>query len=181
MPPPRGHHFANRLNQNARVCLANCARFSYKRRNGSPSILPFPRGIFCSALALRRGTDHRFKRLVWASLRLSERSRTIEVRVTTLSPQICTKSLTQSCLALSVRSISVQLAKMSGKDPLKTASVAKQTAQRAGRQADKKPADVFRRFVCRCTAVLSTLFRDEFARRACRVNTLCGLSRTPTR
>ena len=30
-------------------------------------------------------------------------------------------------------------------------------------------------------AVLSMLFRDEFARRACRVNTLCGLSRTPTR
>ena len=55
------------------------------------------------------------------------------------------------------------------------------TAQRAGEQADKKPADVFRRFVCRCVAVLSTLFRDEFARRACRVNTLCGLSRTPTR
>ena len=25
-------------------------------------------------------------------------------------------------------------------------------------------------FVCRCVAVLSTLFRDEFARRACRVN-----------
>ena len=43
-------------------------------------------GFFCSALALRRGSVYRFKRLVWASLRLSERSRTIEVRVTTLSP-----------------------------------------------------------------------------------------------
>ena len=32
-------------------------------------------------------------------------------------------------------------------------------------------------FVCRCVAVLSTLFRDEFARRARRVNTLCGLSK----
>ena len=39
-----------------------------------------------------------------------------------------------------------------------------QTAQRAGEQANKKPADVFRRFVCRCVSVLSTLFRDEFAR-----------------
>ena len=49
--------------------------------------------LFCSALPLGRGLFHRFKRLVWASLRLSERSRTIEVRVTTLSPQTCTKSL----------------------------------------------------------------------------------------
>ena len=48
-------------------------------------------------------------------------------RLATLSAQTCTKSLTQSCLALSAQSISVQLAKckMSGKDPLKTASVAK--------------------------------------------------------
>ena len=37
-------------------------------------------------------------KLVWASLHLSERSRTIEVRVATLSAQICTKSLTQSYL-----------------------------------------------------------------------------------
>ena len=52
-----------------------------------------PRDIFCSAPPLGCGTFHRFNRLVWASLRLSERSRTIEVRVTTLSPQTCTKSL----------------------------------------------------------------------------------------
>ena len=38
----------------------------------------------------------RLIKLVWASLHLSERSRTIEVRVTTLSAQTCTKSLTQS-------------------------------------------------------------------------------------
>ena len=78
---------------------------------------------FCSAPPLGCGTSRRFGRLVWASLHLSERSRTIEVRVTTLSPQTCTKSLTQSCLALSVRSISVQLTKckMCGKNPLKTA------------------------------------------------------------
>ena len=52
--------------------------------------------LLCSALALRRGTSRRFERLVWASLHLSERSRTIEVRVATLSAQTCTKSLTQS-------------------------------------------------------------------------------------
>ena len=54
--------------------------------------------LLCSALALRRGTFRRFERLVWASLHLSERSRTIEVRVATLSAQTCTKSLTQSYL-----------------------------------------------------------------------------------
>ena len=54
--------------------------------------------LLCSALALRRGTSRRFERLVWASLHLSERSRTIEVRVATLSAQTCTKSLTQSYL-----------------------------------------------------------------------------------
>ena len=78
-------------------------------------------------------------------------------RLTTLSPQTCTKSLTQSCLALSVRSISIQLAKckMSGKDPLKTAYLfdrlrehksrprQKQTAQRADGQADKKRQQFF--------------------------------------
>ena len=97
----RGHHFAYRSNQYRLQANRLQAVFSYKRRNGSPSILPLrhdkrsltARGPFCSALALRRGTDHRFKRLVWASLHLSERSRTIEVRVTTLSPQTCTKSL----------------------------------------------------------------------------------------
>ena len=74
----------------------------------------------CSAPPLGCGTSRRFERLVWASLRLSERSRTIEVRITTLSPQICTKSLTQSCLALSAQSILTRLTEyeLSGKDPL---------------------------------------------------------------
>ena len=74
----------------------------------------------CSAPPLGCGTSRRFERLVWASLHLSERSRTIEVRVTTLSLQICTKSLTQSCLALSAQSILTRLTEyeLSGKDPL---------------------------------------------------------------
>ena len=74
----------------------------------------------CSAPPLGCGTSRRFERLVWASLHLSERSRTIEVRITTLSPQICTKSLTQSCLALSAQSILTRLTEyeLSGKDPL---------------------------------------------------------------
>ena len=64
---------------------------------------------FCSAPPLGCGTFHRFERLVWASLHLSERSRTIEVRVTTLSAQTCTKSLTQSYMVLPIEYlISVQ-------------------------------------------------------------------------
>ena len=43
--------------------------------------------IFCSALALRRGSVHRLGRIFYGLLHLSERSRTIEVRVTTLSAQ----------------------------------------------------------------------------------------------
>ena len=42
---------------------------------------------FCSALALRRGTSRRLGRFFCGLLHLSERSRTIEVRVTTLSAQ----------------------------------------------------------------------------------------------
>ena len=95
----------------------------------------------CSAPPLGCGTSRRFERLVWASLHLSERSRTIEVRITTLSPQICTKSLTQSCLALSVRSISVQLAKckMSGKDPLKTAYLFARLREHKSRPRQNRP------------------------------------------
>ena len=77
----------------------------------------------CSAPPLGCGTSRRFERLVWASLHLSERSRTIEVRVATLSAQTCTKSLTQSYMVLSIESIFVQQIKFGicGKDPLKTA------------------------------------------------------------
>ena len=67
--------------------------------------------LLCSALALRRGTFRRFERLVWASLHLSERSRTIEVRVTTLSAQTCTKSLTQSYYFLPIELLVVSRAK----------------------------------------------------------------------
>ena len=47
-------------NQSARVCIANSARFFILAIFGFPGVLPFPRGIFCSALALRRGSVHRF-------------------------------------------------------------------------------------------------------------------------
>ena len=67
--------------------------------------------LLCSALALRRGTSRRFEWLVWASLHHSERSRTIEVRVATLSAQTCTKSLTQSYLILSIEFLVISRAK----------------------------------------------------------------------
>ncbi len=39
----RGHQSANRLNQNARVCIANCARFFIQAALGFPLNTPPPR------------------------------------------------------------------------------------------------------------------------------------------
>ena len=74
------------------------------RRGFTPPLAKTAEGIehFSFALPLGRGLFHRFKWLVWASLRLSERSGTIEVHLATLSAQTCTKSLTQSYLILSI-------------------------------------------------------------------------------
>ena len=97
--------------------------------------------LLCSALALRRGTFRRFERLVWASLHLSERSRTIEVRVATLSAQICTKSLTQSYLFYF--SITCYFTYKDKKRPHK----------RGEGKPTKKRQHFFAVVVCRCVAV----------------------------
>ena len=93
-------------------------------------------------------------------------------RLTTLSPQTCTKSLTQSYLALSVRSISVQLAKckMSAKIRSKPriylpacANINQDRAKnrpRNGRmdKPTKNGSNFLLSFVCRCVAVEASVF-----------------------
>ena len=66
LPPPRGHHFAYRSNQYRLQANRLQAVFSYEQRNGSPGYFPSvttsarsPLAVlFCSALALRRGSVH---------------------------------------------------------------------------------------------------------------------------
>ena len=97
-------------NQSARVCIANCARFFILAIFGFPGVLPFPRGIFCSALALRRGTDYRFNFDVsfvksWCQLFLSFycfapiRSRSVRfIAASVLDHAEARKTQTQLCL-----------------------------------------------------------------------------------
>ena len=119
----------------------------------------------CSAPPLGCGTSRRFERLVWASLHLTERSGTIEVHLATLSAQICTKSLTQSYMVLSIESIFVQQIKFGicGKDPLKTAVYCPHASDRAsGVRTSRQKTTAF--FAVVCLSVRSS-FDDEILRR----------------
>ena len=84
---------------------------------------------FCSALALRRGTARRLGRFFCGLLLLSERSRTIEVRVTTLSAQN-TRKITRPILLGCVYRI----------DPLQT-YIAVSMDRASGVRTSRKNAD----------------------------------------
>ena len=94
MLPPRGHHFAYHSNQ-YRLQATACKRYFHMSGEMVPRGTPPPRDersltirdpfLFRARFAARLRS--RLEQIFCVLLRLSERSRTIEVRVTTLSAQ----------------------------------------------------------------------------------------------